>query len=65
MRQIPDPGFLFLDGDFAVEFAGHPVEFGDHHFDLRQAAALFLHLEPLKTDQRIPRFHQFHSKDAG
>ncbi len=45
MRGILNASAILLGLDLAVELGGHPLEFGNHRFDLDGPAALFVHLE--------------------
>ena len=49
--MIGDAGFLFLGIDLDFEFARHAVEFGDHHVELQQLPALFVHLKLLQPNE--------------
>src|SRR6185437_15761958 len=58
MPRIVDAGAVLLDLDFALQVAGHAIEFGDHGFDLRDLAALLVDLKFLQADQRFTRLHR-------
>ena len=57
MGGIGDARPLLLVGDFAIEIADHAGEFGHHHLDLPNPAALFLELKALQPNKRVPRLH--------
>ena len=57
MARIGDAGALLFVGNFTIEFGGHAGELGEHHFDLPDAAALFLELKALQANKRVPRLH--------
>jgi hypothetical protein len=53
MRGIVDAGAVLLGLDLALEVAGNAIELGDHAFDLRDPAALFVDLKFLQADERF------------
>ena len=56
MCGIGDARPLFFGGDLAIKVADHAGEFGHHHFDLPNPAALFLELKALKPNKRVRDF---------
>jgi hypothetical protein len=50
MRGIVDTRPILLDPDFALELAGHTIEFGNHCLDLRDLAALLVDLKLLEPN---------------
>jgi hypothetical protein len=48
-----DAGAILLGLDFALEVAGDTIELGDHAFDLRDPAALFVDLKLFQADKRF------------
>ena len=48
--DVGNAGLLFFGGDLKIEFAGHPVEFGDHHVELRDLPALLVHLKSFQAN---------------
>src|SRR5271167_1511369 len=57
MGGIGDTRPLLLVGDLAIKVADHAGEFGQHHFDLPNPAALLLELKALQPNKRVPRLH--------
>jgi hypothetical protein len=55
--EVGDAGLLLFRCDFPVKVSRHAVELGDHHLDLRHAAALLVDLKALEADERVPRLH--------
>jgi hypothetical protein len=41
---------ILFDPDFALEFAGNTIEFGNHRLDLRDLAPLFVELKLLESN---------------
>src|SRR5271165_6123652 len=57
MTRVADARALLFVGDFAVELARYPREFGDHQLDLADAPPLLFELKSFEPDQRVPRLH--------
>jgi hypothetical protein len=53
MGWIVNPGAVLLDLDFALEIAGHALEFGDHAFDLHDLPTLLVDLKLLQANEGI------------
>ena len=58
MPGIVDAGAILLDTNFALEIGRHALEFGDHGFDLRDLAALFVDLKLLQANERLSGLHR-------
>src|SRR5271154_2951030 len=57
MGRIGDARAFLLVGDLAIKIADHTGEFGQHHLDLPDPAALFLELKAFQPNKRVPRLH--------
>ena len=53
MRGVVDTGAILFGLDLALEVARDAIELGDHAFDLRDPAALFVDLKLLQADERF------------
>ncbi|MGH8734454.1 MAG: hypothetical protein ACREVB_12270, partial [Burkholderiales bacterium] len=53
MRRIMDTGAILFGLDFALEVARDAIELGNHAFDLRDPAALFVDLKLLQANERF------------
>src|ERR1700733_1289627 len=58
MPGIVDAGAILLDANLALEIGCHALEFGDHGFDLRDLAALFVDLKFLQANERLSGLHR-------
>ena len=62
MGDIGNAGLGMLDLDLLVEFGRHALEIGNHHLDLRDLTALFVHLELLEPNEALAaRFQDLYS----
>ncbi len=53
MPGVVDTGAILFGFDLAIEIAGDAIELGNHAFDLRNPAALFVDLKFLQADERF------------